>query len=136
MAMGAPSGFASLDGRKYLCLETFKKDGTGVRTPVWFAADPAGQLNSSSAKLYIYTVDRTGKVKRIRNSSHVRVAPCDTRGNVQGDWIDARAQIVNGPQAEQGMRLLNKKYWPMKQILAFFALFSPGKRLVIAISPA
>jgi uncharacterized protein len=129
--MGAASAFNALEGKKYLSLETFKKSGAGVRTPVWFAADPA-----VGSKLYIYTVDSTGKVKRIRNNGRVRVAPCDMRGNLQGDWMDAHAEIVTGSEAVQGTRLLNKKYWPAKQIMAFFAMFSPRKRIIIAISPA
>jgi PPOX class probable F420-dependent enzyme len=135
-AMNASVGFAAFDGHKYLCLETFKKSGEGVRTPVWFAADPASGLNSSSAKLYIYTIANTGKVKRIGNNPRVRIAPCDYRGKLPGEWVDAKAQVVTGEQAARGMRLLNKKYFPLKQILGFFALFSRRARVVIAIRPA
>ena len=135
MAMNE-TGFAALKGQKYLNLETFRKSGEGVRTPIWFAADPSADLASQAAKLYIYTVDNTGKVKRIRNNSRVKVAPCDVRGNLLGEWTDARAEIVTGEEAVHGMRLLNKKYWPRKQIMAFFARFSRGERIVIAISPA
>ena len=135
MAMNE-TGFAALKGQKYLNLETFRKSGEGVRTPIWFAADPSADLASQAAKLYIYTIDNTGKVKRIRNNSRVKVAPCDMRGNLLGDWMDARAEIVTGEEAVHGMRLLNKKYWPLKQIMGFFARFSRTDRIVIAISPA
>jgi uncharacterized protein len=132
--MSASTGFAGLVGHKYLSLETFKKTGAGVRTPVWFAEDPASE--SSPAKLYIYTVDRTGKVKRMRNSPRVKIAPCDRRGQVLGEWVDATATIVTGQEAARGMRLLNRKYFPWKQILAFFALFSRQPRIVIVLTPA
>ena len=134
--MSATSGFAALDGHKYLSLETFKKSGEGVRTPIWFAADPSAKLDSSAARLYVYTVGNTGKVKRIRNIPRVRIAPCDMRGKILGDWIDATARIVTGEEAAQGVRLLNKKYFPWKQILAFFALFSRQPRIVVALNPA
>jgi PPOX class probable F420-dependent enzyme len=78
-------GFATFAGHKYLNLETFKKDGTGVKTPVWFAADPSLSLDSNDAKLYAYTVGVSGKVKRIRNNLRVKIAPCDMRGKVLGD---------------------------------------------------
>ncbi len=133
--MSASAGFSVFEGHKYLSLETFKKNGQGVRTPIWFAADPAGELNSSAAKLYIYTVDNTGKVKRIRNNPRVRIAPCDMRGKILGEWIDAAAEIVAKEEAVRGMCLLNKKYFPLKQILGFFALFSRQPRLVIALRP-
>ncbi len=136
LAMNGSVGFAAFDGHKYLCLETFKKSGEGVRTPIWFAADPSSGLNSSSAKLYIYTIANTGKVKRIRNNPRVRIAPCDYRGKILGEWVDAKAQMMTGEEAGRGMRLLNIRYFPLKQILGFFALFSRRERVVIAIRPA
>ena len=129
-------GFAQFDGHKYLNLETFKKSGDGVRTPVWFAADPAADLASSGARLYMYTIGVSGKVKRVRNNPRVRIAPCDMRGNVLGEWVEARAEIVTGEEAARGMQLLNKKYFPWKQLLGFFASFSRRERIVFALHPA
>jgi PPOX class probable F420-dependent enzyme len=129
-------GFAQFDGHKYLNLETFKKSGDGVKTPVWFAADPATNLASSDAKLYLYTIGVSGKVKRVRNNPRVRITPCDMRGNVLGEWVEARAEIVTGEEAARGMQLLNKKYFPWKQLLAFFASFSRRERIVFALHPA
>jgi PPOX class probable F420-dependent enzyme len=130
------TGFAAFANHKYLSLETFKKNGEVVSTPVWFAADPSSKLDSRDAKLYVYSIGDSGKVKRVRNNPRVRVAPCDMRGKLLGEWIDAKAQILTGDEAALGMRLLNEKYFPVKQILGFFALFSRRKRVVIAISPA
>jgi PPOX class probable F420-dependent enzyme len=127
--------FAAFAAHKYLNLETFKKSGEEVRTPVWFAAAPSVSLDSSAAKLYIHTIGNTGKVKRIRNNSRVRVAPCDARGRLLGEWVDARAEVVTGQEAAHGMGLLNKKYAPWKQLLGFFAMFRPRERVVIAIAP-
>ena len=66
----------------------------------------------------------------------MRVAPCNARGGLLGEWVDARAEIVSGAEAEQGMQLLNKKYFPWKQLLDFFALFRKRERTVFAIRPA
>jgi hypothetical protein len=55
---------------------------------------------------------------------------------VLGDWFDAKAEIITGDVASQAMKLLNKKYFPLKQILSFFALFSRRERIVMAIRPA
>jgi hypothetical protein len=129
-------GFAQFDGHKYLNLETFKKSGDSVKTPVWFAADPAVNLASSDAKLYLYTIGVSGKVKRVRNNPRVRIAPCDMRGDVLGEWVEARAEIVSGEEAARGTQLLNKKYFPWKQLLAFFASFSRRERIVFALHPA
>ena len=129
-------GFAAFAGHKYLNLETFKKSGEGVKTPVWFAADPSMPLDSSDAKLFVYTIGVSGKVKRIRNNPRVRIAPCTAGGKLLGDWVDASAEIVTGAEAAGGMDLLNKKYFPWKQLLGFFAFFSRRERIVFAIRPA
>src|SRR5258707_15446625 len=128
--------FAASAGQEYLNLETFKKNGDGVKTPVWLAADPSASLDSGGAKLYLYTIGVSGKVKRVRNNPRVKIAPCDMRGKVLGDWVEARAEILTGEEAAHGTRLLNKKYFPLKQLLGFFASFSRRERIVFAIRPA
>ncbi len=129
-------GLAAFRDHKYLSLETFKKSGEGVKTPVWFAADPARDLAGDGAAIYIYTIGNTGKVKRIRNNGRVKIAPCTMRGELLGEWVDARAEIVTGEEATSGMELLNKKYFPWKQLLGFFALLSRRERVVMRIRPA
>lgn len=129
-------GFAGFAGQKYLNLETFRKNGTGVKTPVWFATEPRKPLDSSEARLYVYTIGVSGKVKRIRNNPQARIAPCDIRGNVKGEWVPARVEILTGDEADYGMQLLNKKYLPWKHLLDFFAMFRKRDRTVFAIRPA
>ena len=128
--------FAAFAGHKYLNLETFKKSGDGVKTPIWFAADPANDLAGNAARLYAYTIGNSGKVKRIRNNGRVRIAPCDMRGNLLGEWVEAHAEIITGAKAEHGNRLLNKKYMPWKQLLNFFASFRRRGRTGFVIRPA
>ncbi|MBV9886572.1 MAG: PPOX class F420-dependent oxidoreductase [Acidobacteria bacterium] len=127
--------FAPLDRQNYLNLETFRKNGVGVRTPVWFAADPTTDLRSRGAKLYIYTIENTGKVKRLRNNSRVRIAPCNRTGGVKGEWIDANAKIVKGAEAERGSKLLTQKFF-LKRIFDLFAMLRLTKREVLVITPA
>jgi PPOX class probable F420-dependent enzyme len=128
-------GFEAFAGYKYLNLETFKKNGDGVKTPVWFAVEPSASLDSNGAKLYLYTIGVSGKVKRMRNNPRVRIAPCDVRGKVLGDWIEARTEFLTGEDADHAVRLLNKKYFPWKQILSFFAWFSTRERIVFVLRP-
>jgi PPOX class probable F420-dependent enzyme len=128
--------FAALRDQKYLSLETFKKSGEGVKTPVWFAADPATDIAGNDARLYMYTIGNTGKVKRIRNNGAVKVAPCTIKGVVLGDWADGKVEIITGETASKAMKLLNRKYFPFRQLLGFFALFSRRERVVMVIRPA
>jgi len=55
---------------------------------------------------------------------------------VLGEWVEARVAIVTGEEAARGMRLLNRKYFPWKQMLDFFAMFRRRERTVFAIRPA
>ena len=129
----AGAQFASLQNHKYINLATFRKNGQEVRTPVWFAGEPPQGVPE---KVYVYGTANSGKAKRIRNNGRVRLAPCETRGKLLGEWIEAHAELVEGQEAQNGMRLLNKKYFPWRQVLAFFALFSREKRVVFVIRPA
>jgi PPOX class probable F420-dependent enzyme len=119
----------TLDGGKYISLETFRRNGQGVRTPVWFAAE--------AGVTYVYTLAGSGKAKRIRRDGRVRIAPCDSRGRVAGAWTDARAAIAGPDDYRRGMALLNRKYWPWKQVLDFSVLFMRRhERVVLAIHPS
>ncbi len=123
-----PDGMTAFDGKKYLSLETFRQSGKAVRTPVWFAVADAGTL-------YVYTTAESGKAKRIRRNGTVRIAPCDARGKIIGDWIDARAALVTGQEFDRGMGLLNRKYWPLKRLMDLgVRLFGRHQRVMIAIS--
>ena len=112
-------------GEKYLNLETYRKNGTAVATPVWFAED--------EGMFYIYSLANAGKVKRIRNNSSVRVVPCDIRGNVKGEWVGGQARIVQGDEEAKGHRLLDKKYGVLKKTGNLISSLMNRERVVIAI---
>jgi len=112
-------------GEKYLNIESYRKSGKAVGTPVWFAED-GGQL-------YIYSLADAGKVKRIRNNPVVRVAPCDFRGNLKGEWAEARARILDSDEATRGHRLLDQKYGMLKKAGNIFSTIMKRNRVVIAI---
>jgi PPOX class probable F420-dependent enzyme len=128
--------FQAFAGHKYLNLETFRNTGKGVRTPVWFAEVQPGPTNEGNGALYVYTIGNSGKAKRIRKNPRVRIAPCDFRGRLCGEWVEGRAEILRNQKAVQGMQLLNKKYAPWKQVLDLFALFRRREHIVFIIRPA
>jgi hypothetical protein len=131
MSSTAPNTFATFAGRNYLNLETFKRSGDAVRTPVWFAAAPMSG-NAPPRTLYIYTLENTGKIKRIRNNPRVRIAPCDARGNLKGEWVEARARLLSGDDAARANRILTQKYL-LKRIFDFLSIFRVTKRTLIAL---
>ena len=112
-------------GEKYLNVETFRKNGAGVATPVWFA--------ENEGILYIYSLANAGKVKRIRNNPRVRVIPCDVRGKPKGEWVEGRARILDASGAEQAHRLLDKKYGLVKKIGGMYSKLMKRERTTIAI---
>jgi PPOX class probable F420-dependent enzyme len=111
---------------RYLNLETYRRTGQPVATPVWFVID--------RGIIYVYTLATAGKVKRIRNNPRVRIAPCNARVALTGAWMDATARIVDARVAAAAHALLVAKYGWMKRLADLFRKFRPAPRAVIAIS--
>ncbi len=93
-----------IQNQKYISLTTFRRSGVGVSTPVWFA--------EQGGRLYVVTEKISGKSKRIRNNSNVRVAPCTIRGKVTGPEFAGKARIVpDGEESVAARKLIRQKYW-------------------------
>ena len=91
-----------LDG-KYINLSTYRRSGASVDTPVWFV--------EMDEKLYVFTAGDSGKAKRLRNSPKARIAPCDARGGLEGEWRDVEARLIeDGAIIARAHALLRKKY--------------------------
>lgn len=84
---GTAQDFAGLHGHKYALLVTFRRDGTAVPTPVWFAL-------IGDRRLVTHTEERTAKVRRIRRDPRARVFPCDPRGKPLGPAVEATGRIL------------------------------------------
>src|SRR5262245_36789185 len=110
-----------------MALETFKKNGQGVKTPVWFVLH--------NDVLYLYTKADSWKVKRIRNNPHVRVAVCNVRGDVKGPWLDATASLIEGDERFAADKLLDRKY-SLKVIFNVLSRINRHTRAMIKIEPA
>jgi uncharacterized protein len=111
--------------QRYLNLETYRRTGQPVATPVWFVVD--GNV------IYVYSLADAGKVKRIRINPRVRIAPCDVRGTLKGAWVDATARIVDERDAAPAQRLLVAKYGWQKWLFDLLRKVRPKPRAVIAI---
>ena len=118
---------AQFGGQKYISLETFKKNGQGVTTPVWFV------LHRNA--LYLYTEADSWKVKRIRNNPRVRVAVCNIRGDIKGPWLDATASLVEGDERLAADKLLDRKYF-LKKVFNVLTRINRHKRTMIKIETA
>jgi hypothetical protein len=107
----------ALADEPYINLATFRRSGVAVETPVWAAA--------VDGKLYVVTDGTSAKVKRIRATTRIRVAPCTVRGTVTGDWVDGRARLVaDAALVARAHAALHAKYgWQMWLLDAGSRLF-------------
>lgn len=116
----------SFNNQQYLNLETYKKSGQAMPTPVWFV--------ERDGALFVRTEAGSGKVKRIRNNPQVRVVPCGSRGEVKGEWVNATAQLVDEATAQQIDQMLSKKYGLLKAGFDLMSKLQKKKSATIKIS--
>ncbi len=114
---------AALAKQKHIALETYKKTGEPVRTPVWCMVD--------NGLVYVVTRLHTGKVKRIRNNPSVCIVPSSFGGDPKGDWMEGTARFAEGEEAERAVRLRKKKYGLQARLVGL--AYSKAETTVIAI---
>ena len=98
--------------QKYINLETYKKDGTHVRTPVWFVID--------KDLIYVITRDSTGKVKRLKNNQDVRIVSCSFKGEPKNEWVKGKTEMITGEEADKAIKLRKKKYGMFARLSGIF----------------
>ncbi len=97
-----------LERGAYLSFATRKRNGEFVPTPVWFAPGDDGCY-------YLFSAGDAGKVKRLRNFSEARIAPCTVTGRLTGGWLEAQAYLLEEPgEIAAALAGLRRKYgWQM-----------------------
>jgi PPOX class probable F420-dependent enzyme len=95
----------TLADEKYVVLNTRKKNGDTVATPVWIAALPDGALGFT-------TELSSGKVKRIRNFADVTLQPSNARGVPKPGTtpVAATASVLSGADADAVEQAIKAKY--------------------------
>lgn len=105
---------------RYLSVTSFKRDGTGVATPVWFVSD--------GRRLFALTDLHSAKVRRIRRNPHVLVASCRPDGKLRGEPVPARAEVLTGtPDLDRVQKLLTERYKLSYRLVMLF--YRVGRRL-------
>ena len=110
---------------RFLSLESYRKNGMAVRTPLWFVEE--------GGVLYVSTPADSGKVKRLRRNPRVRIVPSNFRGNPRGDWVEAAARFEEAPAAARAQELLIRKYGWQKRLINFFGRLSGRTSVVISL---
>ena len=105
----ALSKLRSMESAHDMLLETRRRDGTWVATPVHLVVD--------GERIVFRTWSTSGKAKRLSNDPAVRVAPCTPRGRVTGEALVGEAHRLEGDAEAQAASLLNRKYPLLQAVL-------------------
>ena len=98
-----------------------------MTTPVWFTID-------DDKMIYVVTRTKTGKVKRLRNNSKVRIVPSSMRGQPKGEWLNGKATFATAEELERALKQRNKKYGFKARLSGLFSR-TKGDLIGIKISP-
>ena len=111
---------------KYISVTTYRRDGTPVATPVWVVAE--------GGFLQVITARDSGKVKRLRNNAEVAIAPCDVRGELQGDPVPGTATIIEDPAlVERVERLIGARYGLLGRLSIWWSKVRNRAAVVLAL---
>jgi uncharacterized protein len=92
-----------------MLIVSFRRDGSPVPTPVWFA--------SAGDALYARSEADAGKIKRIRRDHRVLVAPCDGRGRPLGPPHEGEARVLASDEMLAAETLLAARYGMARRVL-------------------
>lgn len=101
--------FLELRG-KHALLVTYKRDGTPVPSPVWFARD--GQ------RVYVWTEINAFKAKRLRRDSRALLASCTARGVPLGNPVAAKGRILEEEaERRRAASVIRRSWGPWRRLL-------------------
>ena len=104
--------FPDLGREQCIALTTFRKTGEAVTTPVWFA--------ESLGTIYVETHADAGKLKRLRHTARVTLAPCTYSGKVTGSVSEGNARILTESEESKAASVaLAKNYGVMRSLYHF-----------------
>ncbi|MHC1684841.1 MAG: PPOX class F420-dependent oxidoreductase [Clostridiaceae bacterium] len=112
---------------KYLNIETYRRSGESIRTPVWFV--------ESGGLLFFLTRADSGKAKRLRHNIAVKVAPCKMNGDVSGDWQPGEATFVETEESAAAIKsLFEQKYGAVLRISVALSKLQKKKRVFVKVN--
>ena len=115
-----PVDLEALFPGRYLSVTSFKRDGTGVATPVGFVSD--------GSRLFALTDLHSAKIRRIRRNPRVLVAPCRANGKLRSKPLLARVQVLTATtDLERVQKLLIERYKLSYRVIML--IYRLGRRL-------
>lgn len=92
----------TLADERFVSVQTFRRSGGPVSTPVWFAADDTGFVFGTHTD--------SGKIRRIEANPMVRFAASNYRGLERQEYHDGVASVLDGEAAVAAEAALADKY--------------------------
>jgi len=105
---------------RLLSVTSFRRDGSGVATPLWFVSD--------GRRLFALTDLHSAKVRRVRRDPRVLVAPCRADGKLRSDPLTARAEVLTATADLERVRTLLMERYKVSYRLVML-LYAVGRRL-------
>jgi hypothetical protein len=91
-----------LHGHKYCLLITYRKDGEPAANPLWFGIH--------AGRLYFRTGAASAKLRRLRRTAEVRIAPCRARGQALRPPFLGSARVVEPGEEADAERWIQANY--------------------------
>jgi PPOX class probable F420-dependent enzyme len=101
-AAGPTATTTELATARFIALTTYRRTGQPVSTPVLFVVD--------GDRLLVRTAHDAGKLKRIRHTSAVEIAPSDSRGRPDGPSLPGQAVILERDAVGPMLARLHDRY--------------------------
>src|SRR6476660_8456771 len=112
--------FETLFPGRYLSVTRFKRDGTGVATPLWLVSD--------GTRLFALTDLHSAKVRRIRRNPRVLIGPCRADGKLRRAPVPAHVEVLTDtPDLERVQQLLMERYKLTYRVIML--IYRLGRRL-------
>jgi uncharacterized protein len=120
------SAMDSLHASRYALLRTYRRDGSGVDTPIWFHLD---------GDTLVFRTKVGPKTARIRNDPRVELRVCDFKGRVpdSAPTLAGRATTLSGAEAQRANQQLHRRYGWQYNLVPLLPL--PGVNNVDAALP-
>jgi PPOX class probable F420-dependent enzyme len=94
--------FENLQGQQFINLTTYRKSGEPVVTTVWFA--------NEGDRIVGTTQQQAGKLKRMRGTPKVSIAPSTFDGKVLGESVDGVGRVLPAEESGVAEAALRAKY--------------------------
>ena len=128
MTEGSSGDFSALDGKKYCLVVTFRRSGEAVPTPIWAGLD--------GGRIYFRSEKRVGKIKRIRATPRVLVAPCDSRGKPLGEAVEGRARILPASEEPRAEAAIQSNFGLGRRMYEGVAMNLGPEGVYVEVTPA